>query len=79
MGSWFARVILNSLGASVRWLWGSIWRTIFKKPKYNWNDYLYGPENSDYYDNMGHSFNNGLIGVIVLIFVIIPIVELIFD
>ncbi len=78
MGNWFGRVVLNFLGAVPRWIWGSIWRTLFKKPKFKWSEYLYGPENPDYYDVMGHQFNNRIIGALVLVFIVVPIIRMIF-
>jgi len=49
-----------------------------RKPKFTFKEYLYGPENPDYYDNMGHGFNNIFIGILVFVFLIIPIIEVIF-
>ena len=49
-GSRFIRAFFNFLGAAARWTWGSIWRTLFNKPKYKWREYLYGPDNPDYFD-----------------------------
>tara|TARA_B100000949_G_C14237245_1_gene431754 strand:- start:314 stop:556 length:243 start_codon:yes stop_codon:yes gene_type:complete len=77
-GSRFVRAIFNFIGAGARWIWGSIWRTLFNKPKYKWREYLYGPDNPDYFDEMGHRLNNGLIGILVLFLIIIPIIEILF-
>jgi len=79
LGSHFGRVFFNFIGAVIRWCYGSIWRTLFKKNKYTFDEYLYGPNKSDYYDDMGHTFNNGIIGVIGFIFLIVPIIKLIFN
>ncbi|WP_318308040.1 hypothetical protein [Flagellimonas crocea] len=78
MGSRFWRPIFNFFGAGARWIWGSIWRTLLNKPKYTWKEYLCGPDNPDYFDEMGHGFNNVLIGILVLFFILIPIIEILF-
>tara|TARA_R110001606_G_C15029895_1_gene610880 strand:- start:283 stop:531 length:249 start_codon:yes stop_codon:yes gene_type:complete len=59
------QVLFNFIGASLRWIYGLIWRTIFKKPKFSFKEYLYGPKkSSDYYDDFAHNGNNVLIGAI---------------
>lgn len=77
-GSKFVRAFFNFIGAGARWIWGSIWRTLLNKRKYKWKEYLYGPDNPDYFDEMGHGFNNVLIGILVLFFILIPIIEILF-
>ncbi len=63
----FGGIILNFIGASIRWTYGSIWRTLFRKPKFTFKEYLYGPKNSrDYYDKNAHQLNNKLIGIFAL-------------
>ncbi|WP_148869322.1 hypothetical protein [Tenacibaculum adriaticum] len=55
--------ILNFVGGTIRWFYGSIWRTIFNKPKFKYSEYLFGPEkNSTHYDEFAHHFNNKIIG-----------------
>lgn len=55
--------ILNFIGATVRWVYGSIWRTLASKPKFGFKEYVYGPKNSDdSFDSLGHQFNNKIIG-----------------
>jgi hypothetical protein len=61
---------INFLGASLRWIIGSISAKISSKPKFTFKEYLYGPTNSnDYYDKNGHRFNNIWIGLIVFFFI----------
>lgn len=74
-----AQQVLNFTGGTIRWIFGSIWRTIFKKPKFSFEEYIYGPKDPNYYDKTGHSFNNVLIGTLGLIFIIVPIIQLIFS
>lgn len=63
----FGGIIVNFIGASIRWIYGSIWRTLFRKPKFTFKEYLYGPKNShDYYDKNAHQLNNKLIGIFAL-------------
>jgi hypothetical protein len=64
-------IIFNFLGAVVRWLYGTIWRTIANKKKYTFKEYLSGPENSeDWFDITGHTFVNRIIGLITLVFIV---------
>lgn len=70
-------VLYNFIGACVRWLYGTIWRTIAHKEKFQFHEYLYGPDNSDdYFDNVGHQFVNKVIGIITLVVVIFGILKL---
>jgi hypothetical protein len=70
-------IIFNFLGAAVRWLYGTIWRTIANKKKYTFNEYLSGPKNSkDWYDMTGHTFVNRIIGLITLVFILWMIMKL---
>ena len=63
-------LILNSVGGTIRWVYGSIWRTIFKQPKYEYKEYLHGPKHSkDHWDQHQH-FTNGIIGFIFLAVII---------
>ena len=63
----FGALIFNFIGAVVRWLYGTIWRTIANKRKYTFKEYLNGPEQSDdWFDMTGHTFVNRLIGAIAL-------------
>jgi len=61
---------INFIGGTVRWIFGSIWRTVANKPKFTFTEYIVGPKRPDYYDTMGHRFNNILIGMIVFSLII---------
>ncbi len=59
--------VLNFIGATVRWIYGTTWRALFNKPKFTFDDYVNGSENSDdYFDETGHQFNNKIIGAIFM-------------
>ena len=75
----YVGVIFNFIGASARWFWGFIWRTILKKQKFTFKEYLNGPNELSYYDNMCHASNNGIIGVLVFVFLIVPLIKLILN
>lgn len=62
----FASYILNFIGGTFRYIYGTIWRTLFNKPKYRFDEYINRPDNSDYYDKMGHNFNNKWIAIVVI-------------
>ena len=78
MGGRLVGIVFNFLGASVRWLWGTLWRTIFNQPKFKWKEYLYGPDNPDYYDTMGHGLVNIILGAVIFVVILIPMIEIIF-
>jgi hypothetical protein len=64
-------VFFDLIGASVRWIYGTTWRTIANRQKFKFSEYLNGPENSnDWFDRTGHSFVNRVIGVITIILII---------
>jgi len=60
------RYILNFIGACLRWLYGTVWRTLFNKPKYTFEEYLNGPKKSEYFDDTAHRLNNKIIALIFL-------------
>jgi len=69
--------LFDFIGAIVRFLYGTIWRTIANKPKFKFSEYLNGPENSDdWFDIAGHSFVNRIIGFITLAFLLYVTVTL---
>lgn len=63
--------ILNLIGAVVRWIYGTIWRTIAGKKKYTFKEYLRGPQGSDdWFDFAGHEFVNKIIGMGFLMLIV---------
>tara|TARA_Y100000815_G_scaffold262804_1_gene276624 strand:- start:456 stop:695 length:240 start_codon:yes stop_codon:yes gene_type:complete len=66
------RSIFNYIGGTIRWIYSSIWRTIFNKPKLNYREYIDGPKNSkDHFDEFEPQFNNRLIGIGFLVGIVI--------
>lgn len=64
----FGGIIFDYVGAVVRWIYGTSWRTIAHKPKYKFREYFYGPENSnDWIDKTGHSIVNRIVGMITIL------------
>ncbi|WP_400078570.1 hypothetical protein [Winogradskyella sp. R77965] len=65
-------VVLNFIGGSVRWIFGTIWQTIFNTPKHSYKEYIYGPDKPNHYDSAHGCINIviaiGLIIVLVVIF-----------
>ncbi|MDX9854567.1 MAG: hypothetical protein RBS81_12360 [Tenuifilaceae bacterium] len=62
--------ILGFVGACVRWLYGTTWRTIANRPKYKFSEYLNGPEYSDdWFDMTGHDFVNRVVGMITIVMI----------
>lgn len=63
--------ILNFIGAVVRWIYGTIWRTIAGKKKYTFKEYLRGPNDSnDWFDFAGHELVNRIIGMGFLMIIV---------
>jgi hypothetical protein len=52
LGGHIFRWFFNLVGGTSRWVWGTIWRTLFKKKKFKYSEYIKGPDTPDYYDNM---------------------------
>lgn len=70
------RFIFNYIGGSLRYGVGTIGSIIFKKPKYSFREYLYGPKEKKYYDEMSHQFNNRIIGIVVTVLILVALVRL---
>lgn len=66
---------LNFLGGIIRYIFGTIWSTILKKPKFMFKEYICGPESENYYDEMGHSFNNRIIAIVFLFVFIMSLIN----
>jgi len=70
-------IIFDYVGAVVRWIYGTTWRTIANKPKYRFSEYVNGPENSDdWFDMAGHSFVNRIIGMVTITLICLIIMKL---
>lgn len=66
------QILLNFIGGTIRWAYGSIWRSIFNKPKFTYKEYINGIKNTrDYYSRFGHELNNCIIGAIFLAIILI--------
>ena len=71
IGIVLGRIFLNFIGGNIRWIFGTIWRKIFDKEKFTYNEYLFGPIKSNgSYDEIGHTLNNKIIGAILLFLLI---------
>ena len=60
------RIFLNYLGGSIRFIIGTTWRTILKRPKFTFKEYIYGIKTKDVSETSMHEFNNRIIGFIFL-------------
>lgn len=73
MGEIIGLVILNFIGACVRWALGSL----SKKNKFTFKEYLNGPKNSsDFFDQQVHGANNEWIGGVFLFLVVMILMSL---
>jgi len=69
--------ILNFFGGFVRWIFGSLYRTLTNKPKFKFREYIDGPDNSDdWFDFAGHGLNNKLIGFVSILLICWIIIKL---
>lgn len=64
-GHRFIGNILNFIGGTLRYVYGNVWRTILNKKKFTFEEYIYGPKDSNYYDS-GHGFNNIIIAIVFI-------------
>jgi len=70
------RFLLNYIGRTLRFIYGTVWITIFKKPKFTYKEYIQGPKKKTYYDENGHEFNNRMIGFIFIMIIVVLIANL---
>jgi len=67
-------IFFDYIGAIIRWIYGTIWRTIANKSKFKFSEYVNGPENSDdWFDATGHSTVNRFVGMITIVVIVILI------
>jgi hypothetical protein len=62
--------ILNLIGGTLRFIYGTIWRTIFNKPKFTYKQYIYGIKSKDFWEGM-HQENNKWIGGIFVMLIVV--------
>jgi hypothetical protein len=70
--------ILDYVGGTVRWIYGTIWRTITHKKRYTFREYQNGPDDSDdlIFDRLGHSIVNRVVGMVSLMVLIIFLLKI---
>ncbi|MGR3810388.1 hypothetical protein [Jiulongibacter sp. NS-SX5] len=72
----FGKAIFNFIGGTIRWICGSIWRTLLRRPKFNFREYIDGPKNTnDHFDEHGHQINNVVIGISFVVGVILLLIK----
>lgn len=72
IGEFIIYILLNYIGGSIRWLFGTLWRALFNTPKYTFKEYIHGPEDSDHYDS-AHGCINTIIAIAFIALVVIII------
>lgn len=50
----------NFMGGTIRWIYGTILGLIVKKPRFTFQEYIYGPNDPNYYDMMSHQFSDNM-------------------
>jgi|GEM_PF-1735008 len=63
------RHYINYIGGTIRWAIGTTWSNIRGSKKYSYQEYIYGPNDSDDFiiDGLGHQMINRVIGMIVIV------------
>lgn len=64
----------NFIGGTTRWLWGTLWRSMARRKKYTFKEYLHGPNPPEPGQEF-HEVNNFFIGIVVFIFIIAPLLK----
>lgn len=68
-------IIFNFIGATFRWIFGNLWRTLTNKPKFAFKEYLSGTKKStEYYDKLLHGISNVIIGIFVTFVIVLLII-----
>lgn len=68
--------ILNLIGGSLRFVFGTLKRKILNQSKFTYSEYINGPKKSNHYDDFGHTFVNKVIGLFFLVFIIVMCAKL---
>lgn len=69
-GSLIISTILNLIGGTLRFIYGTIWRTILNKPKFTYKQYIYGVKSKDFWEGT-HQENNKWIGGIFVMLIVV--------
>ena len=64
------RFILIYIGGTLRYIYGTIWRTIFDKPKYTFKEYINGPKKGRNWYDGAHQQNNVFIAFIFILIIV---------
>jgi len=73
----YGGIIFSFIGASFRWIVGSVWRTLLNRKKYTFSEYLNGPKDSDdQFDKLGSGLVNRVTGFVLLMIICWIIISL---
>lgn len=68
----FGSEILNFLGGSIRWFFGTIYSSLFNKKGFTYREYLYGENKlNDDYSKLEHEFANKAIALIFFFIIVL--------
>ncbi|MES2748411.1 MAG: hypothetical protein V4648_08525 [Bacteroidota bacterium] len=65
------RYLLNLTGGTIRFIYGTIWRTIFDKPRFTYSEYLYGIQDGDFWNEFGQESGNRIVAFIFIVIIIL--------
>ena len=74
MNHHFISFFFNFIGGTTRWLWGTLWRSMARRKKYTFKEYLPGP-NPPEPGHENHDIINFCIGIAVFFFIIAPLLK----
>jgi len=62
-------IVFGYIGAFVRYIFGTIWRTILNKKKYSFQEYLFCPLDTEdeFFDSHGTNLLNKVIGIVFIV------------
>ena len=63
-------IIINLIGASTRYIYGTTWRSIAEAKRYSFEEYLYGPKTDDQIDIDQHILVNIIVGLISIVTIV---------
>lgn len=65
------RSILNLIGGTARWVYGTLWRTLLQKEKFTFREYIEGRKNTeDLFNQKDHQIVNIVVGFVLIVFII---------
>lgn len=62
-------VVINFIGGTIRWFIGTLFALLFKRKKYNYKEYIYGPDGAEDIYNSAHGCFNIILGILFIVLI----------